>query len=94
MRGFTLIEVIVVVAVLGLTLAVAASAWWQLGEPSSGNAALAAARTRAVLAGRPIRVMVAGDSAIDSMPVLLLPDGRAVGPHLDLLTGRRIDARR
>jgi len=87
--GFTLVELIVAIAVLGLTAGVATVAFGNLmrrpPETSTWDARRREARRTAVETARP--VILRPDSALGS-PVLFLPDGRALGEGLDPLTGR------
>jgi len=90
--GFTLLEVMVVMAVLGLITGVAALAFVSLRAPrESGRAReLRRARTQAIQTGRP--VITGNNRAPRTAYVLLLPDGRAIGPGADPLTGTPLDA--
>ncbi len=78
-RGVTLVELLVVLALLGLILGVSGLALASLREPSESAEIrdLARARTLAIRNGEPVKQ--------DS--VLFLPDGRAIGPNVDPLTG-------
>jgi prepilin-type N-terminal cleavage/methylation domain-containing protein len=91
MRGTTLLELMVTLAVLGLLTGTAAAALGTLRRPEAARWAsdVARARDSAIRTGRPVRV--SGDSGYRA---LLLPDGRAVGPGLDPLTGEVTDAAR
>lgn len=77
--GVTLVELIVVLALLGLVLGVSGLALASLREPSEAVdiSAMRRARAQAVETGAPRT----------AHGVLFLPDGRAVGPHVDPLTG-------
>ena len=78
-RGVTLVELIVVLAILGLVLGVSGLALASLREPpeSAEIRAMARARAEAIRDGAPVE--------LDS--VLFLPDGRAIGARADYLTG-------
>jgi prepilin-type N-terminal cleavage/methylation domain-containing protein len=78
----TLVELLVVLALLGLVLGMSGLALASLREPRESDAmrALRRARAEAIESGAPVR---AGG-------VLFLPDGRAMGPGIDSLTGARI----
>jgi Tfp pilus assembly protein FimT len=75
----TLVELLVVLALLGLILGISGVALASLREPQEAATlrALERARGQAIATGEP----VAQDS------VLFLPDGRAIGPSVDPLTG-------
>ena len=78
-RGVTLVELLVVLALLGLVLGMSGLALASLREPreSAHLREMRRARAEAIRSGEAVRA--------DS--VLFLPDGRAVGPNVDLLTG-------
>jgi prepilin-type N-terminal cleavage/methylation domain-containing protein len=78
-RGFTLIEVIVVVTVLGVILGVTGLALGSLQTPRESQLTmnLKKARTEAIQSGTPRT----------AHGVRFLPDGRAIGPDVDPLTG-------
>jgi len=78
-RGVTLVELLVVLALLGLVLGVSGLAVGSLRAPreSAELSDLRRARAEAIRSGAPVR----------SGSVLFLPDGRAIGPNVDLLTG-------
>ncbi len=78
-RGVTLVELLVVLALLGLVLGVSGLALASLREPRESDelAELRRARAEAIQTGAPRSVH----------GVLFLPDGRAIGPHVDPLTG-------
>ena len=90
--GFTLLEVIVVMAVLGLITGVTALAFVSLRAPRESDIAreLRRARTQAIQTGRP--VITGKNSAPRTAYVLFLPDGRSIGPGADPLTGAPLDA--
>jgi len=75
----TLVELLVVLALLGLVLGVSGLALASLREPPKADELrdLQRARAEAVRSGAPR--MAHG--------VLFLSDGRAIGPNVDLLTG-------
>jgi prepilin-type N-terminal cleavage/methylation domain-containing protein len=77
--GVTLLELLVVLALLGLVLGVSGLALASLREPreSAELSDLRSARAQAIRSAAPVR----------SGRVLFLPDGRAIGPHVDPLTG-------
>ena len=78
-RGVTLVELLVVLALLGLVFSVNGLALASLAEPRESAALrdLRRARAEAIRSGIPVR----------SDSVLFLPDGRAIGPNVDPLTG-------
>lgn len=84
-HGVTLIELLVVLVLLGLIFTVSGLALASLGAPreSARVRELAAARAQAIRSGRPVL----------AAPVLFLPDGRALGPGVDPLTGAPIATR-
>jgi type II secretory pathway pseudopilin PulG len=75
----TLVELLVVLALLGLVLGVSGLALASLREPRQSDelAELRRARAEAIQAGAPR----------SAHGVLFLPDGRAIGPNVDPLTG-------
>lgn len=92
--GFTLLEVVVALALLGLILGVSAVAVATLGEPAEAtlNRQLIAARDSAIRSGKPVTVTINASDSVESqglrsIPLHFLPDGRAVGLGVDPLTG-------
>ena len=90
--GFTLLEVIVVVAIMGLVFGVSGLAFASLRVPrqSAWLEALQRARAQAIETGRPVRAAVPTDIGGSHSPFptpLFLPDGRAIGSGADPLTG-------
>jgi prepilin-type N-terminal cleavage/methylation domain-containing protein len=83
-RGFTLVELIVTLAVLGLLsgLAAATLGSLQTTEPDTRAQVLTRARERAIRTGTRVRL---DDAKGES--VLFLPDGRAVGDGIDPFIG-------
>ena len=78
MRGFTLIELMVVLLLFGLIIGVSSMAFVRFStSPTTPVADLQRARAEAIRSGAPRSVHGA----------LFLPDGRAVGPSVDPLTG-------
>lgn len=79
MRGVTLLELLVVLALFGILFGVSAVALSALKPPSKSDAvrALERARMEAIQSGTPRT----------AHGVLFLPDGRAIGPGVDPLTG-------
>ncbi len=77
--GVTLVELLVVLAVLGLVLGVSGLALAGLREPRESDELrdLRQARAEAIRSGAPRTAHGA----------LFLPDGRAIGPNVDPLTG-------
>jgi prepilin-type N-terminal cleavage/methylation domain-containing protein len=93
-RGFTLVEVIVVVAILGLIAGMSGLAFVGLRSPRESERVrdLWRARAMAIQSGR---AMIAGDNRVPRRAhVLFLPDGRAIGPGADPLTGVPVDSTR
>jgi prepilin-type N-terminal cleavage/methylation domain-containing protein len=90
--GFTLLEVMVVMAVLGLITGVTALAFGSLRAPRESDVAreLRRARSQAIRTGRPAVTVV--NHALRTTHVLFLPDGGAIGSGADPLTGAPIDA--
>jgi|GEM_PF-3152864 len=95
-RGFTLVELLVVLVILGFIASMSAFAVAGLRLPESGKvtASTDRARAKAIGSGRAvtIRLLVAPASA--PRVLRFLPDGRAVGEGLDPLTGRWIEGLR
>jgi prepilin-type N-terminal cleavage/methylation domain-containing protein len=92
LRGFTLVEVIVVVAVLGLIAGMSGLAFVGLRSPRESERVrdLRRARAEAIRTGRPI--VTESNGAPRTAHVLFLPDSRAVGPSADPLTGSPRDS--
>jgi prepilin-type N-terminal cleavage/methylation domain-containing protein len=96
--GVTLVELLVVLTILGLILAISGVALASLRAPREAALvrALREARAKAIRTGKPVRVVL--DSPTVQQPnrltAFLLPDGRAIGPGLDPLTGAPSDAGR
>jgi len=94
LAGFTLVEVLVVIALLGLLFGVSGLAFSSLRLPreSMRIAALRTARATAIRMGRPVRALLPSDTAWHHSLSLFLSDGRAVGPAADPLTGAPLNA--
>ena len=75
--GFTLLEMIIVLALFGLLLALSGLAIASLAPRNDQWQSVRAARAEAIRAGSP--------RGVDS--ILFLPDGRAIGVGVDPLTG-------
>ncbi len=85
--GTTLLELLVVLVILGLLVGVSGLAVGSL-KPSASSArlrALQAGHTQAIESGRVVTVNM------DSITIRFLPDGRAIGPAVDLLTGEAVN---
>jgi prepilin-type N-terminal cleavage/methylation domain-containing protein len=93
-RGFTLLEAMVVLVILGLIVGMSGLAFVGLRAPRESNLAgeLRRARSEAIQTGRP--VSIGANHAPHTTHVLFLPDGRAVGPDADPLTGAPVDSAR
>jgi prepilin-type N-terminal cleavage/methylation domain-containing protein len=81
--GVTLVELLAALAILGLIAGLTGVSLGSL-RPTLASVratALARARSAAIQSGRPVA------ATLDSVTVRFLPDGRALGPGLDLLTG-------
>ena len=91
-RGVTLVEMLVVLTLMGVLAGIGGLAFASLKRPPEDpwRVALAGAREAAADSGR--AVALPADSAHGA--VLLLPDGRAVGPGVDPLTAEPTDASR
>jgi len=92
--GFTLIEVMVVLVILGLIAGVAGAAIAGLREPRATAWIREARATRdsAIRAGVAVSVTVSlpgavGNHATRATRLVFLPDGRALGTGVDPLTG-------
>ncbi len=92
--GFALLEMIVVLAILGLMFGVSALAFTSLKAPRESDMAreLRRARSEAIRSGR--AVVIDRNRAPRTAHVLFLPDGRAIGPGADPLTGAPLDSAR
>jgi prepilin-type N-terminal cleavage/methylation domain-containing protein len=90
-RGFTLVEMIVAIAVMALSGAVATVAFRGLLRPHSEGLGWEAQRrqSRRMAVQEGIVLLTYPDSAPDE-PVLFLPDGRVIGDGVDPLTGRQV----
>lgn len=92
--GFTLLEMVVALALLGLILGVSAVAVASLREPpeTAINRLLIAARDSAIHSGKPVTVTVTVPDTVEyhaprTTHALFLPDGSAVGAGVARLTG-------
>jgi prepilin-type N-terminal cleavage/methylation domain-containing protein len=87
--GVTLIELLVVLLVLGVMAGVSGLALSALREPAVSPWAHIASRARreAIESGRPVTAHDSTDATTTDYWVLFLPDGRAIGSHVDPLTG-------
>src|SRR5437016_5133626 len=95
--GATLVELIVVVAIIGLVFGVSGLALSSLRAPreSAWVRELHRAREEAIRTGRQVRAKqpLPPSTALGRpRPPLFLPDGRALGPGVDPLTGAPLDA--
>jgi prepilin-type N-terminal cleavage/methylation domain-containing protein len=97
--GVTMLELLVVLTILGLILGVSGLALASLRAPREAAfvRVLHEAHARAIRTGRPVLVMLDSSPAPSERPtdrpsVRFLPDGRAVGPGLDPLTGEPLRA--
>jgi prepilin-type N-terminal cleavage/methylation domain-containing protein len=98
--GFTLLEVVVALALFGLILGVSGLSLASLREPRGADAIqqLVAARDSAIRTGRPVSVTVTNpDTGVNRAPctaqLLFLPDGRGMGAGVDQLTGAPLGTR-
>ena len=78
-NGMTIIELIVVLAMLGLILGESGLAWSSLRTSKQSEETVALRGARAVV--------IHSGARGTSHGVLFLPDGRAIGPGVDPLTG-------
>lgn len=92
-EGYTLVEVIVVLAILGLMLGISGLALASLKPPPESEwiRVLRQARSQAIRTGRPIYT---GGNHAPRTTHLFLPDGRVIGPGVDPLTGAPRDTAR
>ncbi|MGH7701812.1 MAG: pilus assembly FimT family protein [Gemmatimonadales bacterium] len=93
-RGVTLLELMVVLAVLGLLIGIGLPALSALRPPEATGrmVRLREARAAAIRSGHAVQVMDTSRGLPGT--VLFLPDGRAAGPGVDPLTGAPHDAAR
>ncbi len=82
-QGVTLVELLAVLLVLGLMLGVSGLALGSLRMPKASQSLRDLEQARAAA----IRTGVPTSAKMDSMVVRFLPDGRALGPGVDPLTG-------
>ncbi len=96
--GFTIVELMVALAILGLTLAVSGLALASLKAPpeSAWIRELRRARTEAIRTGAAVRASSPPPftGLHRPRPPLFLPDGRALGPGVDPLSGAAHDSAR
>jgi prepilin-type N-terminal cleavage/methylation domain-containing protein len=91
--GFTLIEMVVVITLMGVLAGIGGLAFAGLREPPVDLWAVKASRSRGAAVDSGIAVMLPGDSIHE--PVMFLPDGRAVGGGaVSPLTGEILRAAR
>lgn len=85
--GFTLLEVIVALAILGVTLGATALALGSLRAPRESEwiRELRRARAEAIRGGRSVEIRDSRSPL--TAHALFLPDGRALGHAIDPLTG-------
>jgi len=100
MKGFTLLEVVVVLVLLGLFMGLATVAMVSLRPPRQAGwlTTVDSARASAIRTGVPVTLTITTPE--DTSPFaprtahwVFLPDDRALGPNLDPLTGAVHDAR-
>jgi len=93
LSGFTLLEVMAVIVVIGLIAGLAALAFGTLRTPRESDTAreLRRARSEAIETGHSVTT---GGNRAERTHVLFLPDGRAVGSGTDPLTGAAVDSAR
>ena len=90
-------ELIVVVAIIGLVFGMSGLALVSLRVPreSEGYRELRRARAEAIRTGTSVRArdpLPPSTARYRPLPPLFLPDGRAVGPGVDALTGAPVNA--
>ena len=83
-----------VLAMIGVVLGVSALSFVSLRAPREADRIqeLRRARTEAIQTGRP--AVTGGNHTLRATHVRFLPDGRAVGPGADPLTGAPLDSAR
>ncbi len=99
MPGFTVVELMLTLAILGLTLAVSGLALASLKAPreSAWIGEMRRARAEAIRTGAAVRASLPPptSTSLHRPPRrLFLPDGRALGPSVDPLTGAPRDSAR
>jgi len=97
--GVTLVELLVVIAILGLVFGVSGLAFTSLRAPRESEwvRELRRAREEAIRTGTPVHArdpLPPSTARYRPLPPLFLPDGRALGPGADPLTGGPRDAPR
>ncbi len=97
MRGVTLVELLVVIVILGVVFSTTGLALTSLRAPraSAWVRELHRAREEAIRTGRQVRAkqpLPPATALGRPRPPLFLPDGRALGPGVDPLTGAPLDA--
>ena|SRR5436309_1208561 len=97
--GVTLVEMLVVLTIIGLMFVVSGLAFTSLRAPRESEwvRELRRARQEAIRTGKPVRateLLPPSTAHHRLLPPLFLPDGRAIGPGVDPLTGAHLDAPR
>jgi prepilin-type N-terminal cleavage/methylation domain-containing protein len=93
-RGFSLLEMIVVIAILGLVASVTGLAFVSLQAPRESERVRELRMARAEAIRTAYAVVTGGTRAPRTAHVLFLPDGRAIGDGADPITGAPRDSTR
>ena len=91
--GFTLVELLVALVILSVSCAIASAslASFLSASPASAHELSVLSRAHRAAVDEGAAAVVTTDSTDGAERVLFLPDGSAVGPGVDPLTGERLE---